>query len=169
MRGRKPAATAVRRGEDAAMLAPVVKANAEIIQEQGCQKPVAVANNQRLSDMWDLAVGTGAAFEPQDVPFITQFVTDMVLVEECQRHMFREDGTPQPMVTTVDDEGNLDIAPNPYSKVMRDTMAEALKLADELGLTRFARTRLGLAQAAGQAITVSIADQIDRAIARRGK
>jgi len=83
--------------------------------------------------------------------------------------MFREDGTPQPMVTTVDDEGNLDIAPNPYSKVMRDTMAEALKLADELGLTRFARTRLGLAQAAGQAITVSIADQIDRAIARRGK
>ncbi len=169
MRGRKPAATAVRRGEKAAMLAPVGQTAGITAADGGCRKPEAVLSNPRMSDMWDLCVGTGAAFESQDVPFITQFVTDMVMVEECRRHMFREDGTPQPMVSEIDDEGNLRVTPNPYAKVMRDTMAEALKLADELGLTRFARTRLGLAQAAGQAMTLSIAEQIDRTLARRAK
>ncbi len=168
MRGRKPDATAVRRGEKAAMLVPVGQSRAEIV-DAGCQKPADVLANTRLSDMWDMCIGSGAAFESQDVPFISQFVTDMVLIEECRRHMFKADGTPQPMITEVDDEGNVLISPNPYAKVMRETMAEALKLADELGLTRFARTRLGLAQAAGQAITLTIAEQIDRAIAKKGK
>ena len=168
MRGRKPDATAVRRGEKAAMLVPVGQSKAEII-DAGCQKPASVLANERMSDMWDMCVGTGAAFESQDVPFITQFVTDMVLIEECQRHMFKEDGTPQPMITEVDGVGNVCVTPNPYGKVMRDTMSEAMKLADELGLTRFARTRLGLAQAAGQAVTLTIAEQIDRALARKNK
>ena len=168
MRGRKPDATAVRRGDKAAMLVPVGQSKAGII-DSGCQKPTNILTNQRLSDMWDMCVGTGAAFESQDVPFITQFVTDMVLIEECQRHMFKADGTPQPMITEVDEMGNVCVTPNPYGKVMRDTMSEALKLADELGLTRFARTRLGLAQAAGQAVTLTIAEQIDRALARKNK
>lgn len=168
MRGRKPDATAVRRGDKAAMLVPVGQSKAGII-DSGCQKPANILINQRLSDMWDMCVGTGAAFESQDVPFITQFVTDMVLIEECQRHMFKADGTPQPMITEVDEMGNICVTPNPYGKVMRDTMSEALKLADELGLTRFARTRLGLAQAAGQAVTLTIAEQIDRALARKNK
>ena len=168
MRGRKPDATAVRRGEKAAMLVPVGQSKAEII-DAGCKKPASVLANERMSDMWDMCVGTGAAFEFQDVPFITQFVTDMVLIEECQRHMFKEDGTPQPMITEVDEMGNVCVTPNPYGKVMRDTMSEAMKLADELGLTRFARTRLGLAQAAGQAVTLTIAEQIDRALARKNK
>lgn len=166
MRGRKPAATAVRRGKDAAMLAPVVNAEATTL-DSALPMPTSIAGNPRLSEMWQMTVGSGASFEPQDVPFLAQFVTDMVLVEECRRHMFKADGTPQPMLTSIDEEGNVAITQNPYAKPMRDTMAEALKLADELGLTRFARTRLGLAQAAGQAITVSIAEQIDRAIARR--
>ena len=168
MRGRKPDATAVRRGDKAAMLVPVGQSKAGII-DSGCQKPANILTNQRLSDMWDMCVGTGAAFESQDVPFITQFVTDMVLIEECQRHMFKADGTPQPMITEVDEMGNVCVTPNPYGKVMRDTMSEALKLADELGLTRFARTRLGLAQAAGQVVTLTIAEQIDRALARKNK
>lgn len=168
MRGRKPDATAVRRGDKAAMLVPVGQQKVGII-DSGCQKPPNILTNQRLSDMWDMCVGTGAAFESQDVPFITQFVTDMVLIEECQRHMFKADGTPQPMITEVDEMGNVCVTPNPYGKVMRDTMSEALKLADELGLTRFARTRLGLAQAAGQAVTLTIAEQIDRALARKNK
>lgn len=168
MRGRKPDATAVRRGDKAAMLVPVGQSKTGII-DSGCQKPANILTNQRLSDMWDMCVGTGAAFESQDVPFITQFVTDMVLIEECQRHMFKADGTPQPMITEVDEMGNIRVTPNPYGKVMRDTMSEALKLADELGLTRFARTRLGLAQAAGQAVTLTIAEQIDRALARKNK
>lgn len=168
MRGRKPDATAVRRGDKAAMLVPVGQSKVGII-DSGCQKPANILTNQRLSDMWDMCVGTGAAFESQDVPFITQFVTDMVLIEECQRHMFKADGTPQPMITEVDEMGNVCVTPNPYGKVMRDTMSEALKLADELGLTRFARTRLGLAQAAGQAVTLTIAEQIDRALARKNK
>ncbi len=150
------------------MLVPVGQRRAEIV-DAGCQKPADVLANTRLSDMWDMCIGSGAAFEPQDVPFISQFVADMVLIEECRSHMFKADGTPQPMIAEVDEEGDVRISPNPYAKVMRETMAEALKLADELGLTRFARTRLGLAQATGRALTLTIAEQIDRAIAKKGK
>ena len=44
--------------------------------------------------------------------------------------------------------------------------AEALKIADQLGCTPLARARLGLTQAAGKAVTLSIAEQIDEAMRR---
>lgn len=137
------------------------------ILDGAAEKPLSVTSNPTLSNMWDTAVGTGAAFEPQDVPFLEQFVFDMCIVEECRAHMLDEDGRPLPIIKGEDDFGNTVFTPNPYQKPMADAMKEAMKLAEELGLTRFARTRLGLAQAAGKAVTLSIAEQIDKAIARQ--
>ena len=166
MRGRKPDALAVRRGTSTADIEPADQTVAEIVGE-GANKPVDIASNPYTSDMWDTCVGSGAAFEQADVPFISQFVTDMVMVEECRRHMFDAAGNPQPMVTEDNGDGTVTVTANPYAKVMRDTMAEALKLADQLGLTRFARARLGLTQAMGKAAQLSIAEQIDRALVGR--
>lgn len=159
MRGRKPDATAIRRGDDALMRASVI--------DGGVVKPETVSSNAALSEMWDCCIGTGLAFEPQDAPLLEQFVFDMVQVAECRRHMFDEDGNPRPVSIAEDELGNIAVRANPYQKPMHEFMREALKLSDELGLSRFARTRLGLAQAAGKAVTLSIAEQIDKAIARR--
>lgn len=171
MRGRKPDATAVRRGESAAMLIPQNNATTTVADTvgHGADKPAHIAANEQLSEMWDVCVGSGAAYEPQDVPTIAQYVTYMVLADECRRHLFKPDGTPMPMIEEEDEYGNIIARPNPYMKQMTEATNMALKLADELGLTRFARTRLGLAQATGQAITLSIAEQIDRTIERRGR
>ena len=49
---------------------------------------------------------------------------------------------------------------------MREAVAEAMKIADQLGCTPMARARLGLTQAAGIAVTQSIADVIDAAVRR---
>ena len=57
--------------------------------------------------------------------------------------------------------------PNPYIKQANDSAAVALKLADQLGCTPLARARLGLTQNMAGAVQLSIAQQIDAAIAGR--
>lgn len=160
-RGRKPDALAVRREKDHVDVAAEVIGN-------GCEKPMGVACNNRLSRIWDDTIGSGMAFTPSDAPILEQFVFDLALAEECRCHMFDESGTPAPFITATDDDGNTRLIDNPYYKKMREVSADVLKLAGELGLTPIARARLGLTQASAKAVNISIAETIRKAMERQG-
>lgn len=176
MRGRKPVANAVRRGDNA--IGPV-KVQAEVIgQAAGLQesssphveKPVSVALSETQSALWDTVVGTGLGFEQKDVPMLEQLVFTLDVAREARARTVAEDGRPILMVGKGQPDPvtgeYMDYAPNPYIKQAEAAANHALKLADQLGCTPLARARLGLTQAMGASVTLSIADQIDRAISR---
>jgi P27 family predicted phage terminase small subunit len=54
---------------------------------------------------------------------------------------------------------------HPMLRVEKDTAATYLRLAETLGLSPAARVRLGLMQAAGQSILLTIAERVARAVA----
>ena len=161
MRGRKPVANAIRRGGGAQIIQP---ADAEVVD-----KPISVMAVPNMSAMWDMFVGSGLSYKPEDAPFLEQLVFNLELARQCRDKCIDERGNIMVMVGCgePDENGNyLESKPNPYLKQMREAMAEAMKLSDQLGCTPLARARLGLTQAAGKAVTLSIADQIDSAIKR---
>lgn len=161
MRGRKPDSKAIRRASD----------RAEIAQAGGSrlEKPISVMVSQGMSDLWDMFAGSGIAYKPEDAPFLEQLVFNLELAAECRDKCVDEHGRIKVMIGCgePDEYGNyLDSKPNPYIKQMREAIAEAMKLSDQLGCTPLARARLGLTQAAGKAVTISIAEQIDEAMRR---
>lgn len=164
-RGRKPDAKAIRRMKDKAEIVP-----ATVVDSVGTiQKPLSVESVPGLSELWDTFVGTGIAYKPEDAPMLEQLVFDLELARQCRAKCVDENGNIISMVgkgEPLEDGTFLDMEPNPYIKQMREAMAEAMKIADQMGCTPLARARLGLTQAAGAAVTISIADQIDVAIGR---
>lgn len=163
MRGRKPDALAVRRGGTTADII----ANAQVVEESALVKPERVAIDPYMDEMWDTMIGTGAAFEPCDSPMLEQLIFQIRIVEDCRAHLFDAEGNVRTVVKEETDMGDILIKVNPYLKIMNDAEKSVMKLSQELGLTRFARARLGLTQAMGQAAQLSIAEQIDRAISGR--
>lgn len=163
MRGRKPDALAVRRGGTTAD----VIANVQVVEDSALVKPERVAIDPYMSEAWDTMVGTGAAFEPCDSPMLEQLIFQIRIVEDCRAHLFDAEGNVRTVVKEETDMGDILIKVNPYLKIMNDAERSVMKLSQELGLTRFARARLGLTQAMGQAAQLSIAEQIDRAISGR--
>lgn len=165
--GRKPDAKALRRSKDRAELTP----RGTTRGAGALQKPVTVASIPNLSETWDLLTGSGMAYSAEDAPLIEQLVFDMETAAQCRRQCMDENGRIKMMVGVgepdLDTGEYLESKPNPYLKIMREAVNEALKLADQLGLTPLARARLGLTQAAGKAVTLSVAEMIDDAIARR--
>lgn len=161
MKGRKPDALAVRRGDPRGVAQVGLSA---------LDKPISVMAVPNMSDLWDLFAGSGLAYKPEDAPMLEQLVFDLELARQCRDKCIDETGSIRAMVGCGDpdpDTGEyLDMRPNPYLKQMREAVAEAMKIADQLGCTPLARARLGLTQAAGQAVTLSIAEQIDAAMAR---
>ena len=139
--------------------------------EPGVSKPESVALVPNLSALWDVFAGSGIAYRPEDAPLIEQLVFDLELAGQCREQCIGPNGEMRVMVPKGErdpDTGRyLDFAPNPYIKQMREATSEALKIADQLGCTPLARARLGLTQAAGKAVTLSVAEMIDSAIARR--
>lgn len=164
-RGRKPDAKAIRRMKDKAEITP-----ATVIDGGGAiQKPITVETVPGLSELWDTFVGTGIAYKPEDAPMLEQLVFDLELARQCRAKCIDPNGNIIAMVgkgEPLEDGSFLDMEPNPYIKQMREAMAEALKIADQMGCTPLARARLGLTQMAGAAVTLSIADQIDVAIGK---
>lgn len=169
-RGRKPDAKAQRRAKDRAEITPAL---VEAGVPAAIEKPISVALAPGMSDLWDTLVGSGIAYTQQDAPFIEQLVFDLETARQCRDKCIDEFGNVIVFVGKGEPDPEtgvyLDTKPNPYLKQMREATAEALKLADQLGCTQLARARLGLTQAAGKAVTMSIAQQIDEAMRRSGK
>lgn len=164
MRGRKPDANAIRRKDDHAQITPaaVMDGGVELLE-----KPLEVMVSPAMSDTWDLVVGSGLAYKPEDAPMLTQLVFDLEVARQMRDRCVNERGEIIAMVGKgqPDENGDyMDYKPNPHIKLMREAVAESMKLADQLGCTPLARARLGLTQAAGKAVTLSIAEQIDRAM-----
>lgn len=169
-RGRKPDAHAQRRKKDKAEITPL-EMRAEIIEDdaEGLPMPPAVAESPYMSEMWRSVVGRGLVYEERDVPLIEQMVFDLETARQARQMCTAPDGRVLMMIGVGEPDENgvyLDSKPNPYLKVMREATTEALKIADQLGCTPLARARLGLTQAAGKAVTLSIAEAIDRAMER---
>jgi hypothetical protein len=159
---RRPNAIAVRREKDHANI------QADIVGDASdtCPKPATVSSNEKLSAIWDSVIGTGMAFRRQDAPLLEQFVFNMALAEDCRAHLFKEDGTPLLFTTGYDENGNEVYIDNPYYKKMREISADTLRLANELGMTPVARARLGLTKASTNAVNLSIAETIYKAMER---
>ena len=164
MRGRKPDALAVRRGGSTA---DISTPSPSLVEHGALVKPESVAMNPYMNDIWDSMVGTGATFEASDSPMLQSLVFNIAIVEDCRKHIYSEDGTMNVLTHDEDEYGNVVTRANPYIKVMNDAEKLVMKMSQELGLTRFARARLGLTQAVGQAAQISVAEQIDRAIRGR--
>lgn len=168
-RGRKPDAKAQRRSRDKAQLVPatVVDAPAALAM------PPSVAAVPALAEAWGSLVGSGMAYDERDSALLEQLVFDLETARQAREMCIDENGRIAMMVGKGEPDPEtgryLDQKPNPYLKVMREATAEALKLADQLGLTPLARARLGLTQAAGAAVTRSIVDQIDAVLSRGSK
>lgn len=162
MKGRKPDSKAIRRSHDKAEIAQAGDARLE--------KPLSVALSPGMSDLWDMFAGSGIAYKQEDAPFLEQLVFNLELAAECRERCVDENGRVKVMVGCGEPDPEtgeyLDSKPNPYIKQMREAVAEAMKLSDQLGCTPLARARLGLTQAAGKAVTLSIAEQIDEAMRR---
>lgn len=164
-RGRKPDALAIRRGGTTASIIP------DNSSPQTLEKPPEVAMSPGMSELWDTFVGTGLTYQAQDGPALRNLVFTLELVRQLQSELIDENGNIRAMVGVGEpdpDTGEyLDMVENPRLKTMWAAQDRALKLADSLGIGPLARARLGLTQAAGAAATLSIAEQIDAAIARR--
>lgn len=159
MRGRKPDANAIRRTGGAAIVER---------SETAIEKPASVAAVPNLSDTWDMVVGSGMAYDSRDTPLLEQLVFNMETVRQCREACMDERGNIKVLIGCGDPDPvtgeYMDSKPNPYLKAMREAMAEVMKLSDQLGCSPMARARLGLTQASGKAVTLSIADAIDRAL-----
>lgn len=165
-RGRKPDAKAIRRTKDRATISQAVTVD----RDSSIEKPASVEAVPGLSSLWDTFVGTGIAYRPEDAPLLEQLVFDLELARQCRSKCIDANGNVIPLVGVgePDEDGvYLESKPNPYIKQMREAIAEAMKIADQMGCTPLARARLGLTQAAGKAMTLSVADMIDGALARR--
>ena len=163
MRGRKPQAVAVRRGGADGV---VIQADASTVD--GITKPGSIAAVPSMSRTWDAIVGHGFGYRESDVPFIAQLVFNVEVANQAFEKCLGEDGTLKLMVPKYNRDGDIcGERPNPYIKQANDSAAVALKLADQLGCTPLARARLGLTQNMSGAVQLSIAQQIDAAIAGR--
>ena len=163
MRGRKPQAVAVRRGG-----ADGVVIQADATTADGITKPGIIAAVPSMSRTWDAIVGHGFGYSESDVPFIAQLVFNVEVANQAFEKCLCEDGSLKLMVPKYNRDGDIcGERPNPYIKQANDSAAVALKLADQLGCTPLARARLGLTQNMTGAVQLSIAQQIDAAIAGR--
>ena len=164
--GRRPDANAIRRAKDRAEISQAASPSAP----SKLEKPLSVMISPAMSELWDLFAGSGIAYKAEDAPMMEQLVFDLAVAAECRDKCVDESGRVRVLVGCGEpdpDTGEYpDSRPNPYLKQMREAVAEAMKIADQLGCTPMARARLGLTQAAGIAVTQSIADVIDAAVRR---
>ena len=167
MRGRKPDQLAARRLKDKAELSTGANGG----RRGELAKPASVCLSPNMAEIWDSIVGTGLAYDERDAPMLEQLVFYLEAARQAREECTSADGTLLLMVGKGEPDPAtgryLDYKPNPYLKVMDSAVDKALKLADQLGVTPLARARLGLTQAQGKAVTLSISDAIDRYLDKR--
>ena len=162
MRGRKREPGAVRDGRTPATeLARVEAVPTEVSDNlRGpAEKPEWVASSPNLSRRWDELVGNGAAYKPQDVPLLFDWVFQTELAIQLSQQLTAEDGTIRTMVDEWRGE-NLVQVENPLLRQYNKAVEMSLKLAEHFGGTPMARARLGLTQA----VTANIGEDIRRKV-----
>jgi P27 family predicted phage terminase small subunit len=111
--------------------------------------------------VWDALVPEVAALgwiDRVDRAMLELLVQQVALVEMA-REAVREDGF---MLTVYDRDGNpIDRKVNPAARVQTQATAQALRLAEQFGLTSSARARLGLTVAKGASIAQQLAGELD--------
>lgn len=158
--GRRPNALAAKREVDGVDVKAVVL-NPTVNK---LSKPEAVAIHPAMSEYWDLVCGDGAGFMPEDSQTLQQLVFDYALADECRAHLINEDGTFNLYIATYDNDGFPKQIENPYYRRLRETTQEILKLSGEMGLTPMSRARLGLTKASANAVNISIAETVMKAL-----
>jgi P27 family predicted phage terminase small subunit len=122
--------------------------------------PAPASLSEREREVWDQLVPEVAALgwiDRVDRAMLELLVQQVALVE-LARDSIRSDGF---MLTVYDRDGNpLDRKVNPAARLQIQATAQALRLAEQFGLTSSARARLGLTVAKGAAI----ASDLERAL-----
>lgn len=156
--GRMPNALAENRAKDHVDLTAVV-----VGQGARAQMTPRICASPDLQELWLMTVGDGTDYTAAQAPIIEQYVLNLAMIEECTRHLVDENGKVH--LFAEDEDGNIIFKENPYSKRYDKLMQTNFKLATELGLTPMARARLGLTKANTNAINISIADVVRKAMA----
>lgn len=157
---RKPSALAQRRERDHADLAQASVGDTTL----SCPMPANIEANPKLRELWIDTVGTGKTFNPEDASLIIQLVTNYAMLDDVNRQLFNEDGTTN---FTIDEEtawGGIKTVKNPAFEIRDRLINESIKLCNALNLSPDARLRAGLTQSQTNAINVSIADTIYKAL-----
>lgn len=163
MRGRKPKAGAIRRGGAESVAATVVPA-----AQTGPEKPDEVAASPTQSALWDLMVGSGRGFAPEDAPALADMVFWMAVSRDLRMRMEGPDGALRTMVPAGEGpDGEAMWQPNPMLRELQRSTTMVLKLSDQLGCTPLARARIGLTRASGASVGLTIAEQVAAAMERR--
>ena len=163
MRGRKPKAGAIRRGGAEDVAASVLAA-----PQAGPEKPAEVAASPSQSALWDLMVGTGRGFAPEDAPVLADMVFWMDVSRDLRARMEAPDGSLRTMVPAGEGpDGEAMCRPNPMLRELQRSTTMVLKLSDQLGCTPLARARIGLTRASGASVGLTIAEQVAAAMERR--
>lgn len=157
---RKASALAQRRERDHANLTQAAQGDSTLC----CSMPSYIEADIKLRDMWELVVGErGIRFNPEDTSLLTQLVTNYVMLNDLNAQIYKEDGTITFLVEEDTPYGSK-LVENPAIKIRDKLIQESIKLANTLGLTPDARLKFGLTQSQTNAINVSIADTIYKAL-----
>lgn len=125
-----------------------------------------VLADPNLTELWKLTVGSGQDYTAAQAPIIENYVINIAMIEDCYDHLVdKETGAIKQFIVNKDENGFEIMCPNPYSKQLEKLMTINVKLATELGLTPMARARLGLTKANTNAVNISIAEIVRRAMA----
>lgn len=157
---RKATALAQRRERDHVDVQAAVTGGSDTI----CTMPESVALNPRLKAAWIDLVGSGKTYTQADAPVIEQLAFNYVLMQDCRAALIDPDGTTHMYIELESEDGFSKVVENPAYKTLSKLTQDSLKLADVLGLTPAARLKFGLTQANTNAINVSIADTIYKAL-----
>lgn len=157
---RKATALAQRRERDHVDIQAAVTGGNDTV----CTMPASVEKSPRVKAAWISLVGSGATYTQADAPIIEQLAFNYVLMEDCRAQLMDENGNTMMYITRETDEGLKVTVENPAYKTLSKLTQDTLKLADVLGLTPAARLKFGLTQANTNALNVSIADTIYKAL-----
>lgn len=160
MRGRKPSATAVRRGGSGAPAATPVEAC--VVFPAHAEPTPIVMRDERVLDAWHDLFGDGAAYHPSDSQIMGQLAYWVAVGERCMEAAMGEDGIE---VVGFSEGGAL--RPSEYLRQLKTATDMTLKLSDQLGCTPLSRARIGIAGAAAASSRLSIMEQVD-AMMQRG-
>lgn len=163
MRGRKPQASAVRRGGNGVSVAAATPVEASVLFPAHAEPTPMVLEDERLTSIWRDMFGDGSAYHPSDSYIMEQLVYWTAVGERCME--LAKPGA-HVQVVGVTDSGNL--RPSEYLKQLRTATDMVLKLSDQLGCTPLSRARIGIAGAAAASAKLSIMEQVDQ-IMKRGE
>lgn len=159
MKGRKPKQDAIRRPPTPA---DIVRAsgNTNTGGLDRAEKPDEVFLQPQLNQIWDMTFGDGSAFKTCDVPMMTQYCWDTMLLQQIRAKITDTEDSSVEVLGQEDGIHGTVTTPSLWLKELDKTQSRQLKLADHLGISPLARARLGLTKAAEGSMMVNIAQTL---------